>query len=211
MLPGHFFARIEDIGHVDGRLGDRRCQLEHHRQAGLHVRRSQTPEECRRRCGASSLSFGGTVSRCPADDQPARPAEGRCGRRRCAPPGRPRARARPATGARRDRRWPLRRGSPREWPTKAPVAASRSVTGHGPMRASGSRRDPSSRSNSFSLALSWRWPGSRWRMIRMHGSPNSPPGELAGPRRHHADAPRRHDAPGDFGPGLGVDDGNRRG
>ena len=44
VLPGHLFADVEDVGHVDGRVGQRGRQLEHHGQARLHVGRSETPQ-----------------------------------------------------------------------------------------------------------------------------------------------------------------------
>ena len=42
---GHLLAGVEDPGHVDRWFADHAGQLQHHRQATLHVRRAQSPED----------------------------------------------------------------------------------------------------------------------------------------------------------------------
>ena len=55
VLGGDLLARVEDVGDVDGRLGDGLGEREHDRQAALHVGAAEAPEHVavdarRRRC-----------------------------------------------------------------------------------------------------------------------------------------------------------------
>ena len=44
VLGRDLLARVEDVGHVDGRFGDGLGQREHHRQPALHVGAAEAPE-----------------------------------------------------------------------------------------------------------------------------------------------------------------------
>ena len=74
VLACHLFPGVEHPGHVDGRLGDRAGQLEHHRQAALHVGGAQPPQcvaldpGTRRRVARNGVGVAG-------QQQPVRAAE----------------------------------------------------------------------------------------------------------------------------------------
>ena len=74
VLGGHLLPRVEDVGHVDGRLGDRLGEGEHHGQPALHVGAAEPPQHV-----ALDAGLGVAVHRhrvgVAGEDHPRRPVE----------------------------------------------------------------------------------------------------------------------------------------